>query len=128
MGEVYRALDTELNRAVAIGMAFGPEAGLALVESIAAGPALRDYHLLPSVRGDLLARLDRAAEASAEFHRAAELTENEAERSLLLRRAESLSGCPAGRGTSAGGDVGVGDDQHDAVGGIDPGSYDVPRG
>ena len=49
----------ELNRAVAVGMAFGPEAGLALVESIAADPALRDYHLLPSVRGDLLARLGR---------------------------------------------------------------------
>jgi RNA polymerase sigma-70 factor (ECF subfamily) len=82
----------ELNRAVAIGMAFGPEAGLALVESIASDPALRDYHLLPSVRADLLARLGRGDEASAELRRAAELTENEAERALLLRRADGLAG------------------------------------
>jgi predicted RNA polymerase sigma factor len=77
----------ELNRAVAIGMAFGPEIGLALLERIATEPALRDYHLLPSVRGDLLARLDRGAEAAEEFRRAAALTENETERRLLLRRA-----------------------------------------
>jgi RNA polymerase sigma factor (sigma-70 family) len=77
----------ELNRAVAVGMAFGPEAGLALLESIAAEPALRDYHLLPSVRGDLLARLGRDEEAAAEFRRAAELTDNAPERTLLLRRA-----------------------------------------
>jgi RNA polymerase sigma-70 factor, ECF subfamily len=77
----------ELNRAVAVGMAFGPEAGLALVESIASDPALRDYHLLPSVRADLLARLGLTEQASAELRRAAELTENEAERTLLLRRA-----------------------------------------
>jgi RNA polymerase sigma-70 factor, ECF subfamily len=77
----------ELNRAVALGMAFGPEAGLALLESIAAEPALRDYHLLPSVRGDLLSRLGRSDEAAAEFRRAAGLTANESERSLLLRRA-----------------------------------------
>ena len=70
----------ELNRAVAVGMAFGPETGLALLERIAAEPALREYHLLPSVRGDLLARLGRAEEAAAEFRRAAELTENEPER------------------------------------------------
>jgi RNA polymerase sigma-70 factor, ECF subfamily len=77
----------ELNRAVAIGMAFGPEAGLALVDTIADEGALSDYHLLPSVRGDLLARLGRPDEASAEFRRAAELTENASERRLLLRRA-----------------------------------------
>jgi RNA polymerase sigma factor (sigma-70 family) len=77
----------ELNRAVAVGMAFGPEVGLALLERIAAEPALRDYHLLPSVRGDLLARLGRSEEAAAEFRRAAALTENEPERALLLRRA-----------------------------------------
>src|SRR5882757_6831343 len=77
----------ELNRAVAVGMAFGPETGLALLERIAADPALREYHLLPSVRGDLLARLGRGEEAAAEFRRAAELTENEAERTLLRRRA-----------------------------------------
>jgi RNA polymerase sigma factor (sigma-70 family) len=77
----------ELNRAVAVGMAFGPEAGLALLERIAAEPALRDYHLLPSVRGDLLARLGRTEEAAAEFRRAAELTANKPERALLRRRA-----------------------------------------
>jgi RNA polymerase sigma factor (sigma-70 family) len=77
----------ELNRAVAVGMAFGPEVGLAHLERIATDPALRDYHLLPSVRGDLLARLGRGEEATAEFRRAADLTDNESERSLLLRRA-----------------------------------------
>ncbi|HSS34110.1 MAG TPA: sigma-70 family RNA polymerase sigma factor [Solirubrobacterales bacterium] len=85
----------ELNRAVALGMAFGPEIGLKLVDTIAAEPALSEYHLLPSVRGDLLARLGREAEAGAEFLRAAELTANEPERALLLRRAaecESSSG------------------------------------
>ncbi len=82
----------ELNRAVALGMAFGPEIGLRLVDAIAAEPALRDYHLLPSVRGDLLARLGRDAEAGAEFHRAAELTANERERALLLSRAAECAG------------------------------------
>jgi RNA polymerase sigma-70 factor (ECF subfamily) len=77
----------ELNRAVAVGMAFGPEAGLALLEHIAADPALRDHHLLHSVRGDLLARLGRDEEATAEFRRAADLTDNAPERDLLLRRA-----------------------------------------
>ena len=77
----------ELNRAVAVGMAFGPEAGLELLDTIAAEPSLRDYHLLPSVRGDLLAKLGRRAEAAAEFERAAALTENARERELLLRRA-----------------------------------------
>jgi predicted RNA polymerase sigma factor len=80
----------ELNRAVAVGMAFGPAAGLALLERVAAEPALRDYHLLPSVRGDLLARLGRDAEAAAEFRRAAALTDNAPERALLLRRAAAL--------------------------------------
>ncbi len=77
----------ELNRAVAVGMAFGPEVGLTLLERIATEPALRDYHLLPSVRGDLLSRLGRAEEAAAEFRRAADLTANAPERALLLRRA-----------------------------------------
>jgi len=77
----------ELNRAVALGMAFGPEAGLELLETIADEPSLRGYHLLPSVRGDLLAKLGRGEEAGAEFERAAALTENERERELLLRRA-----------------------------------------
>jgi RNA polymerase sigma factor (sigma-70 family) len=77
----------ELNRAVALGMAFGPEAGLELLDTIAEEPALREYHLLPSVRGDLLDKLGRHAEAAAEFERAASLTENARERELLLRRA-----------------------------------------
>ena len=77
----------ELNRAVALAEAYGPAAGLALVDSLASLPALRDYHLLPSVRGDLLSRLGRPAEAAAEFARAAGLATNEQERALLLRRA-----------------------------------------
>jgi RNA polymerase sigma factor (sigma-70 family) len=77
----------ELNRAVAVSMARGPAQGLAIVDALAAEPALRDYHLLPSVRGDLLERLGRTAEARAEFARAAGLTRNERERELLLRRA-----------------------------------------
>ncbi|HVW47191.1 MAG TPA: sigma-70 family RNA polymerase sigma factor [Solirubrobacterales bacterium] len=80
----------ELNRAVAVGMAFGPEVGLALLERVAAEPALRGHHLVPSVRGDLLARLGRSEEAAAEFRRAAELTENESERRLLRRRATAV--------------------------------------
>ncbi|MEU8485361.1 DUF6596 domain-containing protein [Streptomyces sp. NPDC048641] len=79
----------ELNRAVAVSMAEGPAAGLALVDALAAEPALRDYHLLPSVRGDLLERLGRREEARAEFERAASLTRNERERELLLARAEA---------------------------------------
>jgi RNA polymerase sigma factor (sigma-70 family) len=77
----------ELNRAVAVTMAFGPEAGLELVDSLADEPALRDYHLLPSVRGDILMRLERPAEAREEFERAADLCDNERERELLLSRA-----------------------------------------
>jgi RNA polymerase sigma factor (sigma-70 family) len=80
----------ELNRAVAVGMAEGPAAGLALADAVAASAALEGYHLLPSVRGDLLARLGRHGEARAEFQRAAALTRNEAERALLLRRATTL--------------------------------------
>jgi RNA polymerase sigma factor (sigma-70 family) len=79
----------ELNRSVALGMAFGPEAGLELLETIADEPSLRKYHLLPSVRGDLLSKLGRGEEAAAEFERAAELTENERERGLLRRRVAS---------------------------------------
>ncbi|MFD4245947.1 RNA polymerase sigma factor [Streptomyces sp. NPDC058525] len=80
----------ELNRAVAVSMAQGPEAALPLVDALAREPALRSYHLLPSVRGDLLERLGRPAEARAEFERAASLTRNESERALLRRRAEQL--------------------------------------
>jgi RNA polymerase sigma factor (sigma-70 family) len=78
----------DLNRAVAIAMAFGPQAGLALVEQLALEPALQSYHLLPSVRGDLLIRLRRFDEARGEFERAASLTRNARERQLLLGRAE----------------------------------------
>ncbi|MGW2229407.1 RNA polymerase sigma factor [Streptomyces formicae] len=77
----------ELNRAVAVSRAEGPEAGLALVDALGAEPALKGYHLLPSVRGDLLARLGRSAEARAEFERAASLARNGRERELLLARA-----------------------------------------
>src|SRR5262249_23005016 len=77
----------ELNRAVAVGMAFGPEAGLELVDSLASEPTLGGYHLLPSVRGDLLIRVGRVAEARQKFSRAAEMCENEPERQLLLSRA-----------------------------------------
>jgi len=77
----------ELNRAVALSMAYGPATGLALLDQLAAVPALENYHLLPSVRGDLLAKLNRPAEARAEFERAATLTRNERERTLLLDRA-----------------------------------------
>ncbi|WP_330283192.1 RNA polymerase sigma factor [Streptomyces sp. NBC_00588] len=78
----------ELNRAVAVSMTEGPAAGLALVDALASEPALRTYHLLPSVRGDLLARLGRTTEARKEFARAASLTRNARERQLLLHRAD----------------------------------------
>ena len=77
----------ELNRAVAVTMAFGPQAGLELVDSLAEDSALRAYHLLPSVRGDVLVRLGRLAEAREEFERAADLCDNQRERELLLSRA-----------------------------------------
>jgi len=77
----------ELNRAVAVGMASGPAAGLELVDALNAEPALKSYHLLPSVRGDLLVKLGRYGEARIEFERAASLTRNERERKLLLARA-----------------------------------------
>ncbi len=81
----------ELNRAVAVAMASGPAAGLALVDSLTADPTLERYHLLPSVRGDLLAKVGRFDEARAEFERAASLTRNARERDLLLERAAA---CP----------------------------------
>jgi RNA polymerase sigma factor (sigma-70 family) len=77
----------ELNRAVAVTMAFGPEAGLELVDSLADEPALRGYHLLPSVRGDILVRMGRLPEARSQFERAADLCENDRVRELLLSRA-----------------------------------------
>lgn len=77
----------QLNRAVALGMARGPQAGLDLVETVAADPTLKDYHLLSVVRGDLLSRLDRHDEAAKDFERAASITRNAAERAFLLKRA-----------------------------------------
>jgi RNA polymerase sigma factor (sigma-70 family) len=79
----------ELNRAVAVGMAFGPAAGLELIETLSSDPSLQSYHLLPSVRADLLFKLGRFAEAQADFERAASLTRNARERELLLNRARA---------------------------------------
>jgi RNA polymerase sigma factor (sigma-70 family) len=90
----------ELNRAVAVAMAFGPAAGLELVEALAGEPSLKSYHLLPSVRGDFLAKLGRLEEARAEFERAANLTRNARERELLLERARASAAAstpPGGR-------------------------------
>jgi RNA polymerase sigma-70 factor, ECF subfamily len=86
----------ELNRAVAVAMASGPAAGLELIEALNSEPSLQGYHLLPSVRGDLLAKLERPGEARAEFERAASLTQNVRERELLLQRARACSRQPAG--------------------------------
>jgi RNA polymerase sigma factor (sigma-70 family) len=85
----------ELNRAVALAMAFGPASGLELIETLASEPSLKAYHLLPSVRGDFLFKLSRFAEAQAEFERAASLTRNARERELLLDRARTCAGGPA---------------------------------
>jgi RNA polymerase sigma-70 factor (ECF subfamily) len=82
----------ELNRAVAVAMAFGPAAGLELVDGLALEPCLNSYHLLPSVRGDLLFKLGRFGEAQTEFERAAALTRNARERELLLNRAAACAG------------------------------------
>jgi RNA polymerase sigma factor (sigma-70 family) len=87
----------ELNRAVAVAMARGPAAGLAIVEGLSAEPALAGYHLLPSVRGDFLQKLGRRAEARAEFERAAALARNRRERDLLLARAAACAGEPGPR-------------------------------
>ena len=84
----------ELNRAVAVAMAFGPAAGLEIVDAIASEPSLKAYHLLPSVRGDFLYKLGRFAEALAEFRRAASLTRNEREREFLLGRAQACAAEP----------------------------------
>src|ERR1700688_1500342 len=81
----------ELNRAVAVSMAFGPAAGLEIVETLTQEPSLKTYHLLPSVRGDLLSKLDRNEEACTEFERAASLTRNAREHELLLNRARACA-------------------------------------
>jgi RNA polymerase sigma factor (sigma-70 family) len=90
LAQVMPSPVVELNRAVAVSMAFGPEAGLELVDALADEPALRDYHPLPSVRGDLLAKLGRGHEARREFDRAAALARNIHERSLLRERASRV--------------------------------------
>ena len=84
----------ELNRAVAVAMARGPAAGLALVDGLRSEPSLKDYHLLPAVRADLLVKLGRPADARPEFERAAALTRNVRERQLLLDRAASCQTGP----------------------------------
>jgi RNA polymerase sigma-70 factor, ECF subfamily len=89
LGEVAPSPVVELNRAVAVGMAWGPAAGLELVNPLASDPAMQNYHLLPSVRGDLLRKLGRMDEARAEFERAASITRNAREKNLLLERARS---------------------------------------
>lgn len=87
LGEIMPSPIVELNRAVALSMHMGPAAGLRIVDALSSEPLLKDYHLLPSVRGDLLAKLGRASEARAEFERAAAMTQNAREKALLLKRA-----------------------------------------
>src|SRR5579863_3790770 len=89
LGKVAPSPIVELNRAVAVAMAYGPQAGLELVDALAAEPSLKSYHLLPSVRGDFLKKLGRFPEARAEFERAASLTRNARERQFLLERAQA---------------------------------------
>jgi RNA polymerase sigma-70 factor (ECF subfamily) len=89
LGRLAPSPIVELNRAVAVAMADGPQAGLDIIDAIAAAPALASYHLLPSVRGDLLRRLGRLSEARDEFERAADLARNSRERELLLERARA---------------------------------------
>jgi predicted RNA polymerase sigma factor len=89
--EVTGSPVVELNRAVAVSMAFGPAAGLQLVDTLVNERALAEYHLLPAVRGDLLAKLGRDVEARGEFERAATLAQNARERELLLSRARACN-------------------------------------
>ncbi len=91
LAEVAASPVVELNRAVAVAMAFGPAAGLERVDALASEPSLENYHLLPSVRGDFLFKLGRTAEAQQEFQRAASLTHNSRERELLLNRARECA-------------------------------------
>jgi len=91
LGQLAPSPVVELNRAVAVGMAFGPAAGLELVDALLEEPSLKTYHLLPGVRGDLLAKIGRFDEARAEFQRAASLTRNSRERKLLLERAAAVA-------------------------------------
>lgn len=92
LAQVMPSPVVELNRAVALSMAFGPEAGLELIDTLTSEPSLKGYYLLPGVRGDLLTKLGRFNEARAEFERAATLTRNARERNLLLDRARACTG------------------------------------
>jgi RNA polymerase sigma factor (sigma-70 family) len=98
LAEISPSPVVELNRAVALAMLFGPTAGLEIVDALGSEPALKTYHLLPSVRGDLLKKLGRFDEARAEFERAASMTRNERERKLLLDRAASCAAEPGPSG------------------------------
>ncbi len=91
LARLSRSPVVELNRAVALSMAYGPAVGLGLLDQIVDEPALKGYHLLPSVRGDLLVKLGRMAEARVEFERAAGMTRNARERALLEERAAAAS-------------------------------------
>lgn len=102
LGKLMPSPIVELNRAVAVAMAVGPAAGLELVDALTAEPSLQGYHLLPSVRGDLLAKLGRSDEARAEFERAASLTRNTRERELLLNRARTCREDSRGDGDKSG--------------------------
>jgi RNA polymerase sigma-70 factor, ECF subfamily len=93
LAELTSSPVVELNYAVALAMLLGPAAGLEKIDKLASEPALASYHVLPSVRGDLLSKLGRLDEARAEFERAASLARNERERSLLLKRASACVRC-----------------------------------
>ncbi|HWN81177.1 MAG TPA: hypothetical protein VNM87_03695, partial [Candidatus Udaeobacter sp.] len=97
LAQVLPSPVVELNRAVAVGMAFGSEAGLELVDQLQEEPALASYYLLPAVRGDLLVKLGRLGEARSEFERAASLTRNARERTLLSERAAACATLVQGR-------------------------------
>lgn len=92
LAEISPSPVVDLNRAVAVSMAYGPAAGLEIVDRLIAAGELAGYHLVPSVRADLLFRLERSGEARAEFERAASLTLNESQRTLLLERASACLG------------------------------------
>jgi len=95
LSEIAPSPVVELNRAVALSMLMGPAAGLEIIDGLATEPALQTYHLLPSVRGDMLAKLGRHQEARAEFERAADMTDNARERTLLLQRAATAAAAAA---------------------------------
>ena len=91
LGQILPTPVVQLNRAVAVGMAFGPARGLELADALTSRPELANYHLLPAVRADFLAKLGRHEESRAEFTQAASLTRNEAERAVLTERAAACS-------------------------------------